>query len=305
MNLRMLWQFLAAASAGGVSAGARRLGVAQSTISAAVAGLESSAGARLLAPTPVGARLTPDGVRLRDYGLWLALEIEQAFLDLRAGRVGRIDPTPVELRGVPRNCRLEAAVIAGLFANAARGGRRAMLVRAAPGEAERATPDGLVLRYRLTAPHAPTPPCVRSRSLDPWVLVALRESVEDQVDVEWRSLESLSARVAAMTPGLSESIMEASGLRLEPVAPDPTGAVFGLLDRSVPALLMPRSWLPSGATLAGLSVRAVSDAPLVPALDVEMPGSDGGGAASLAAALSQELRSLAERPDPPPPRCRP
>jgi DNA-binding transcriptional LysR family regulator len=70
--------FVAVADAGGVSAAARRLGVAKSIVSRKLSRLETSFGAQLLARTTRGAALTEAGVILRDHAARVIAELDSA-----------------------------------------------------------------------------------------------------------------------------------------------------------------------------------------------------------------------------------
>ena len=70
--------FVEVADAGGVSAAARRLGVAKSIVSRRLARLESELGAQLLARTTRGAALTEAGATFKEHAVRICAELEAA-----------------------------------------------------------------------------------------------------------------------------------------------------------------------------------------------------------------------------------
>src|SRR6186713_772934 len=78
MELEDLQTFVAVADSGGVSAAARRLGVAKSIISRRLFRLEAELGAQLLARTTRGAALTEAGVTFREHAARVCAEIDMA-----------------------------------------------------------------------------------------------------------------------------------------------------------------------------------------------------------------------------------
>ncbi|TIY09937.1 MAG: LysR family transcriptional regulator, partial [Mesorhizobium sp.] len=67
MDIEDLQTFVAVADAGGVSAGARRLGVSKSIVSRRLFRVEAELGVQLLARTTRGAALTEAGITFRDH----------------------------------------------------------------------------------------------------------------------------------------------------------------------------------------------------------------------------------------------
>jgi DNA-binding transcriptional LysR family regulator len=78
MDLEDLQTFVAVADAGGVSPGARRLGVSKSIVSRRLFRLEEQLGVQLLARTTRGAALTEAGVTFRDHAARVVAEIDIA-----------------------------------------------------------------------------------------------------------------------------------------------------------------------------------------------------------------------------------
>lgn len=78
MDLEDLQTFVAVADAGGVSPGARRLGVSKSIVSRRLFRLEEQLGVQLLARTTRGAALTEAGVTFRDHAARVCAEIDVA-----------------------------------------------------------------------------------------------------------------------------------------------------------------------------------------------------------------------------------
>jgi DNA-binding transcriptional LysR family regulator len=78
MEIEDLQTFVAVADSGGVSAAARRLGVAKSIISRRLFRLEAELGAQLLARTTRGAALTEAGVTFREHAARVCAEIDMA-----------------------------------------------------------------------------------------------------------------------------------------------------------------------------------------------------------------------------------
>lgn len=284
--LRTLWCFLGAASAGGVSAGARRMGLAQSTVSAAVRAVEDELGARLFEQTPLGARLTLTGARLAEHAARLALEVEQAFADLHSGRVGRTEPRSVAIVGAPPGCALDWAVSAAVLANARRGGDPATRL-SAPVSADPPRCD-VAVGWRLAQPQAP--PAAGAGLRDEWRLLTLRGGASD-APVQWDALANhrvltapfAAAEVAALACG---------GVQPEAVELDRAGAHFTLLDRKDAALLIPAACLSAGHASTALSVRAVAGAPMAPEITVSAPGG-GDALQDLARALLAEAARTA------------
>jgi DNA-binding transcriptional LysR family regulator len=78
MELEDLQTFVEVADSGGVSAAARRLGVAKSVVSRRLFRLEADLGVQLLARTTRGAALTEAGVTFRDHAARVCAEIDTA-----------------------------------------------------------------------------------------------------------------------------------------------------------------------------------------------------------------------------------
>jgi DNA-binding transcriptional LysR family regulator len=78
MDLEDLQTFVAVADAGGVSPGARRLGVSKSIVSRRLFRLEEQLGVQLLARTTRGTALTEAGVTFRDHAARVCAEIDVA-----------------------------------------------------------------------------------------------------------------------------------------------------------------------------------------------------------------------------------
>src|SRR6266851_215657 len=78
MDIEDLQTFVAVADAGGVSPGARRLGVSKSIVSRRLFRLEEQLGVQLLARTTRGAALTEAGVTFRDHAARVCSEIDVA-----------------------------------------------------------------------------------------------------------------------------------------------------------------------------------------------------------------------------------
>src|SRR6266851_9137850 len=78
MDIEDLQTFVAVADAGGVSPGARRLGVSKSIVSRRLFRLEEQLGVQLLARTTRGAALTEAGVTFRDHAARVCAEIDLA-----------------------------------------------------------------------------------------------------------------------------------------------------------------------------------------------------------------------------------
>src|SRR5229473_4777260 len=78
MDIEDLQTFMAVADAGGVSPGARRLGVSKSIVSRRLFRLEEQLGVQLLARTTRGAGLTEAGVTFRDHAARVCAEIDVA-----------------------------------------------------------------------------------------------------------------------------------------------------------------------------------------------------------------------------------
>lgn len=78
MDIEDLRTFVEVADAGGVSPGARRLGISKSIASRALARLETELGVQLLARTTRGAALTEAGAVFREHAAKACAEIDQA-----------------------------------------------------------------------------------------------------------------------------------------------------------------------------------------------------------------------------------
>jgi DNA-binding transcriptional LysR family regulator len=78
MDIEELRTFVEVADAGGVTSGARRLGVSKSIVSRRLARLEEDLGIQLLARTTRGAALTEAGVTFRDHAAKVCAEIDIA-----------------------------------------------------------------------------------------------------------------------------------------------------------------------------------------------------------------------------------
>lgn len=78
MDIEELRTFVEVADAGGVTAAARRLGLAKSIVSRRLARLEKALGIQLLARTTRGAGLTEAGATFRDHAARICAEIDMA-----------------------------------------------------------------------------------------------------------------------------------------------------------------------------------------------------------------------------------
>jgi DNA-binding transcriptional LysR family regulator len=78
MELEDLRTFVEVADAGGVSTGARRLGVSKSIVSRRLARLEEALGVQLLSRTTRGAVLTEAGTTFREHAVRVAAELDAA-----------------------------------------------------------------------------------------------------------------------------------------------------------------------------------------------------------------------------------
>ncbi|MBR1132397.1 LysR family transcriptional regulator [Bradyrhizobium iriomotense] len=78
MDVEDLIAFVEVADAGGISAGARRLGVSKSIVSRRLFRLEAELGVQLLARTTRGAALTEAGITFRDHAAKVRAEIDAA-----------------------------------------------------------------------------------------------------------------------------------------------------------------------------------------------------------------------------------
>jgi DNA-binding transcriptional LysR family regulator len=78
LDIEDLRTFVAVADAGGVSAGARRLGVSKSIVSRRLLRIEMELGVQLLARTTRGAALTEAGITFRDHAARASAEIDTA-----------------------------------------------------------------------------------------------------------------------------------------------------------------------------------------------------------------------------------
>ncbi len=78
MDIEDLQTFVVVADAGGVSAAARRLGIAKSIVSRRLMRIEAAIGVQLLARTTRGAALTEAGVVFRDHAARASAEIDTA-----------------------------------------------------------------------------------------------------------------------------------------------------------------------------------------------------------------------------------
>lgn len=78
MNTQDLRTFVEVADAGGVTAAARRLGVAKAVVSRQLIRLESDLGIQLLARTTRGAALTEAGITFREYAAKVIAELDTA-----------------------------------------------------------------------------------------------------------------------------------------------------------------------------------------------------------------------------------
>ena len=258
VTLRNLWRFLGAAGAGGVSSGARRMGLAQATVSASIRDLEEAAGARLFEPTPLGARLTSTGVGLRDHAVGLALDVEQGLSDLHAGRVGPGRAQALVLAGAPAGSWLDWAAISGALAHARRGGDRATRLALA---ADAPVPaDGIRVGWRVLPVGEAGPP---GAIPDEWRLLSAGVAADSR-PVEWQALGDARLTVGPFgeAAGLPDRATYASGF-------DPAGPQFALTGEANAGLLIPASCLPAGLAAPGLRVQRVAGAPVAPWIVIE------------------------------------
>ncbi|HEY0686292.1 MAG TPA: LysR family transcriptional regulator [Steroidobacter sp.] len=78
MNIQDLQTFVEVADAGGVTAAARRLGIAKAIVSRQLVRLETEFGVQLLARTTRGASLTEAGATLREYAAKVLADLDTA-----------------------------------------------------------------------------------------------------------------------------------------------------------------------------------------------------------------------------------
>lgn len=83
MEIEELQTFVEVAEAGGVSAAARRLGVAKSVVSRSLIRLETALGVQLLARTSRGAALTEAGMAFREHAARIVAEFDAAHESIR------------------------------------------------------------------------------------------------------------------------------------------------------------------------------------------------------------------------------
>lgn len=107
MDTSRLAAFIAAADAGSLSLGARRLGAQLSTVSRQISDLEQTVGAALLVRTGRGVRLTPAGERFLERARHIVREVEAATAEARGQRVAALTllrlsaPLELSLRLLP------------------------------------------------------------------------------------------------------------------------------------------------------------------------------------------------------------
>lgn len=271
MNLRSLWYFLSAASAAGVSAGARRLGIAQSTMSAALGTLEEEIGAALFEKTPAGQRLTPAAIRLRDYATWLITEAEQSFVDLQTGNITSSEPITVFTYGVPRNSIADWATIFGAFESVAKNAPRAVFVNSDETGPENVQGDGLSISY-LLEPRQNGDATDRVLLQDNWMALGLRDSTDLADEIEWERLLEHRLIVPPFAVDLGRAgASSARSIRSDSLALDPAGAPFTIMRRKDGVLLVPKTCLPAGYRARGVQMSNVVGAPLQPAVEVAWP----------------------------------
>ena len=290
MNIRTLWYFLSAATSGGISAGARRLGIAQSTLSGAVDTLQVELGDLLFENTPVGLRPTPAAIRLRDYAFWLTTEAEQAFLDLQAANTGPTEPVSIFTYGVPRCSAADWAVVGGAFASVRGGGPRGAFV-----SSDRTTPEsdhgnGVTVRYRLAEPGD------EASVRDTWTLLMLQGASEHETAIAWEDLSKLRLIGTPLVKHLLAGLGDANADKIDVTAAHPAGILFSLLDRKDAALLVPSATLPEQFAAAGLRAVRVTGAPVAPVIEVTASVGTTSRERHLAQALVDNLRqALSER----------
>ena len=303
MNLKTLWYFLWAVSSGGVSSGARQLGIAQSTLSGAIGALEAELGVRLFEPTSVGPRPTQAALRLRDYSLWLVAEAEQAFVDLRSGSIGPLEPVQVSAHGIPRCSSADWAVIRGLVGSVARNGPRG--VYASSEIREHDAGDAVSIRYRaLPENEAGTPSDGTIQVRDRWVAIGTRGAIDLERPLDWASTVTGRAMAAELSPGTG-SIDMASVSQVESSVLDPAGVHYALADRREAVLLVPSTMLPAGIRRApGLHLAEVTNAPLLPVIEISVGGAPWVGKRHLARSLAEQMRMAIDRSDVPPPQLK-
>lgn len=281
MNLKTLWYFLWCMSSGGVSAGARQLGLAQSTLSGALGALEAELAVRLFEPTALGPRPTPAALRLRDYAAWLVIEAEQAFLDLQTGHVGSLEPMQVSTYGVPRCSVADWGIMCGILVSRSQGGPHAVV---AASQADGRSPgDGIAVRYRVTGSgKAQTASqagvCVEDR----WVLVAHRGAVDARETVDWERLPV----PRLIIPPLADADSASWPFRAETTPLDETGALYTLVDRLDTGLLLPSTMLSGGPRAPAVQIIPVTGAPIVPMVEIA-------GIGELTAGKRQLVHSIA------------
>lgn len=288
-TLRALWTFLAVADAGGVSAGARRIGLAQSTVSGAIRDLERDIGGALFEITTLGLRPTEIGAKLRTIALSTALETEQALADLHAGKISHEPPVVVIVSGPAAGSLADWAVIGGALDEAWRAGTRTSpLVLSPDADAEGSGPD-IRVRYELgVQEEARGRGCIK----DDWRLLT-PGAARDATPIDWRALGSMRAAVASFSAKATDALLGAAPW-LRAARASPHGAHHGLQDHETDALLIPASALGAGLSASGLRAQPVVGAPVAPWVRVEV-ARESERALRVACSIAHRMRLATQR----------
>jgi LysR family transcriptional regulator, nitrogen assimilation regulatory protein len=288
MNLRWLWYFLSVMSGGSISNGAARLDVSQANLSATITTLEEYLGAPLFERTSHGLRPTAMALRFRDFAVAITIDLEQAFLDLKAGRSGDIRPVPVISFDVPNGSVADWAIMRGMMSSIPRGGARG--VRLVSDLAELRIPklDTVAISYGLTGTALEGQQRPGKMVSDQWILISTGNRFRGTASVDWSDLEKGPLRIARM-PGSPELRLFRNVPRPEIVGLGRQGALLDLLLQAGTPLLLPRSCLLDGFGSKGLRFTQVVGAPLAPAIYVQCLEDSAQNVKRLAAEISKEL----------------
>ncbi|GAC1423127.1 MAG: LysR family transcriptional regulator [Candidatus Velthaea sp.] len=237
LSINQLRTFLEVARCGSVNAAAERLVVSQPAVSSALAGLQRSIGAALVARDGRGLRLTPAGERLATYGRRVVALLDEMVLDVRA--VAAEKAATVRLAAVTTAAeQLVPNLLAGFARTAIElhvGNRDAVWDRLAHGEADIAVsgrpPDG---RFRSCA--------VRPNAL---VVVAAADAAMDEAglaDATWLVREAGSG-----TRATSDALFEELGIAPRTVTIGSNAAILGCVRAGLGVSLLSRDTFVRGA----------------------------------------------------------
>ncbi|WP_011581874.1 MULTISPECIES: LysR family transcriptional regulator [Chelativorans] len=288
MNLRALWYFLSAFSGAGINNGAKRLGISQATLSAAITGLEELLGAALFDRTPAGLQPTPMAMRFSAFASAITTDVEMAFLDIAANSSGEIEPAPVISYDVPLCSVADWALLRGMLASIPLGGARGIRIASDLTERDVPRPGSVSVSYGLARPGSEEMDGPGEIIPDSWCLVTTGSRFSEEQPIAWDDIIKAPLLMARVS-GNPEQRLFRQARPPELIRLDRLRSYTNLLSQGDTSLLLPRSCLLDGFVSSELRMLKIEGAPLQPAIQVQCHDGSPLPVKRLAAEIAREL----------------